>query len=209
MTHTQTIIALTLAATLSGCAFLEKGVREDIGNRLSEPYQAPQIVVDIKEQSTPLNAKAPVSSFVETMRQWHGPSLVAVEIKLPKSTSQRTRKRLESAFHQGHFDAQLRLTNHTTSDFTVTTYSSVANVIGCENPVAKPEIRDGKTGYTPSLECSSLMNLAASTANPRDLLNGRDLIQPTSINATSALQNYHTGNVIQPSLQNVSVGGAQ
>lgn len=209
MTHTQTIIALTLAATLSGCAFLEKGVREDIGNRLSEPYQAPQIVVDIQEQTTTLDAKAPVSSFVETMRQWHGPSLVAVEIMLPKNTSKRTRSQLESAFLQGHFNAQLRMTNHTMPDFTVTAYSSIANVIGCDNPVAKPESRDGKTGYTPSFECSSLMNLAASTANPRDLLNGRDLIQPTSINATSALQNYHTGSVIQPSLQDVSVGGAQ
>lgn len=209
MNNTKKLITLMLAASMTGCAAIEEQMMSDIGNNLSVPYQSPQIVIDISSQSQPLNNSMPIESLKKAMVSWHAPSLIAAEIFVPEKTSQRTMKRLEKQLTRGPLSATYKVSIHTSSELSVTTHFAVANLAGCDQTSIKPELRDGKTGYSPALECSTLSNLVASVADPRDLLSGKALRQPNSINATSAIQNYYSGQVQTPSLQDVSVGGSQ
>ncbi|MEZ8824128.1 hypothetical protein AB6E04_07185 [Vibrio amylolyticus] len=202
-------LALCLTAMMTGCTAIEKQVTSDIGNNLSEPYHAPQIVLDINTQTQRLSDSTPHVSLKNVMNHWHVPSLIAAKLVVPEGTSKRVLKRLETQFGQAAKSVNVKTVTHADSEFILITHSAIASLTGCDNSTIKPEIRDGKTGYSPALECSTLSNLIASVADPRDLLSGKKLQQPTSINATSALQNYYSGSVIAPSLQAVSVGGSQ
>ncbi|WP_102522535.1 CpaD family pilus assembly lipoprotein [Vibrio tapetis] len=202
-----TLIAVA-CGLLAGCEFNRTQMIK-MEDRLSTPYQEPQIIVDIQTRHMELemtqSMKRKMGDFLAHLNT---PALIRATIHYPNVWSKKQVSMLTSHTQSNVADASLfTFQPADIQQVTVVGDYAVARVIGCENAAAFPETFDGKTGYSPNHACASIQNQVAMVADPRDFLQGKIYQNNSSVQGVSAVEAFNQGAVMPLQTQPISVGG--
>ncbi|MDN3680455.1 CpaD family pilus assembly lipoprotein [Vibrio tapetis subsp. quintayensis] len=201
-----TLIAVA-CGLLAGCEFNRTQMIK-MEDRLSTPYQDPQIIVDIQTRHIELEVtqsmKREMGSF---LAQLDTPALIKAAIRYPNNWSKKHVSMLKSHTKSNVSDVSLfTFQPAEIQQVTVVGHYAVARVVGCDDTAAFPETFDGKTGYSPNHACASIQNQVAMVADPRDFLQGKIYQNNSSVQGVSAVEAFNQGSLMPLQTQPISVG---
>lgn len=192
---------------LAGCEFNRTQMIK-MDDRLSTPYQDPQIVVDVKTHRIELDGDKPMKSqMIELLPYLDRPDLMKAELHYPEAWSSRQVSALKKHTQpKAKKVTDVEFKPNKSNQLEIVVHYAVAKVIGCDNTAATPETYDGKTGYSPNHACATLKNKVAMVADPRDFLQGKSYENNSSVQGVSAVEAFNQGSVAPLQAQAISAG---
>ncbi|KJY80958.1 hypothetical protein [Vibrio nigripulchritudo] len=206
--YVKIVSLLTALFAVGGCAELSRQGMLMMDNRLSEPYEKPQIIVHAVPKMMSFANYADFrnwSSSVDLSRN----GLIGLELDYPKHWRNESLSKWLKVIEKGGLSkSKVKLGAQQRNDVLVTFYSAKASVLGCDSS-ASPGIADSKTGFSKQLGCSDVKNLVAMTPNPLTLLEESQYLPGVSVIPVNAVLRFNTGQVIPPVSPEISAGSDQ
>lgn len=205
--YAKSVSLLAALFAVGGCAELSRQGMLMMDNRLSEPYETPQIIVRAIPKMVSFESYADFRQWTSSV-DFSKNELIGLELEYPKHwQNESLSKWFKAIKKKGLSKSKVRSEAQKRNDVLITLYSAKASVLGCDSS-ASPRVADSKTGYSSQFGCSDVKNLVAMTPNPLTFLEENQYLPGIDVIPVNAILRFNKGDVIKPESPRVVVGGS-